>query len=140
VQLRALKTTLERWLPRPGHSAMPAAPALDVTVLEQLIGHQPALVAEFLRTFEESAQQALGEVRQAAAVEDCKVLGAVGHRLKSSARSVGALPLAELCTELEAACKRGDTAAALRLAQEFEPAVAAVNAVIRAHRHQPEFQ
>ena len=46
----------------------------------------------------------------ACAAGDATRAGVLAHKLKSSARSVGALALGEICAEMEAAGKAGETA------------------------------
>jgi HPt (histidine-containing phosphotransfer) domain-containing protein len=47
-------------------------------------------------------------LREAMASSDLESIGMIAHRLKSSSRTVGALPLADLCAELEDACMLAD--------------------------------
>ena len=60
-----------------------------------------------------------------------KPLEPSAHKLKSSARSVGALALGELCAEMEQAGKAGDMRGALKaLLPRFESELAAVDKYI----------
>jgi HPt (histidine-containing phosphotransfer) domain-containing protein len=52
--------------------------------------------------------------------------GALAHKLKSSARSVGALLLGELCEEMERGGKAGDREALVMLLPKFEHELAKV--------------
>jgi HPt (histidine-containing phosphotransfer) domain-containing protein len=54
-------------------------------------------------------------------------VGALAHKLKSSARSVGALALGELCVEIEQAGKAGQIEALAALLPRFEAEMAAVD-------------
>ncbi|TAN53060.1 MAG: Hpt domain-containing protein [Methylococcaceae bacterium] len=54
------------------------------------------------------------------------------HRLKASARTVGALALGELCATMEAAGEAGDTAMLTALLPLFEQELDAVNAFLDA--------
>jgi len=60
------------------------------------------------------------------------VVAAAAHKLKSSAHSVGALALGELCAQMEQAGKAGDTAALTMLLHRFETKLAAVDKYIAA--------
>ena len=53
--------------------------------------------------------------------------GAAAHKLKSSARSVGALALGELCADMEQAGKAGQVEALTALLSRFEAEMAAVD-------------
>ncbi len=119
VLLSVLRATLRRWLESsapscPGVGARRAGagpmPALDVAVLEGLVGDDPALVREFLSEYVAGARGQLEELRATAAAGDAWRVAAIAHRLKSSSRSVGALALGDLCAELESAGKVGDKA------------------------------
>ena len=112
--LSELRELLERWLPKPTptESAAPAAQGLassghplstgpvDVQVLRALVGDDPQLIREFLQAFRTSAARIAQEVEQAyGAGSAAKTVTAV-HKLKSAARSVGAMALGELCADM----------------------------------------
>ena len=137
VQLHQLRAMLALWLPAagPAHPPEPAdraaaacnnpaLPVLDRSVLAQLIGHDPAVLAEFHQHFVLSAQATGDEVHQAAAQADWATVGALAHRLKSSARAVGALALGACCDTLEHAGRAGDGPAVPGLLRRFDDALA----------------
>ncbi|MDP1526320.1 MAG: CHASE domain-containing protein [Rhodocyclaceae bacterium] len=134
VALARLREVLEAWLPRAKVTAAAtdqapaAAPgrALDVAVLQGLVGDDPAVLKDFLVDYARTVAQAATELRAAAAVKDHAQLAAIAHKLKSSSRSVGALPLGDLCAELENAGKRNDGPAVTRCMAQFETLFAAV--------------
>ena len=74
---------------------------LDLSVLGKLIGNDPVKIKKFAFKFLESAQQGLEEISVALQKENLVELGALGHRNKSPARTVGALGYADLCLSLE---------------------------------------
>jgi CheY-like chemotaxis protein/HPt (histidine-containing phosphotransfer) domain-containing protein len=129
VALAELRETLERCLP-PAASQPPCA--LDIGVLQALVGDDADLTRDFLTDYRACAREEAAALRAAAAAGDRKGVTAIAHRLKSSSRSVGALALGELCADLEA----GDPPhAAAPLAPgliRFEEALAAVEADIEA--------
>ena len=91
--------------------AVPAAISVtqkpvDVKVLEQLVGDDPAVIGEFLQDFRVSATKIGTELGAACVAGDAAAAGAAAHKLKSAARSVGALGLGELCAEMERPGKR----------------------------------
>ena len=129
-------TILAKWLPKqvpaaqaPAATDMPAPieatgavaagdPAIiDYSILARIVGTDPAKIRKFSGIFIKSAQQGTEEIEAALASEDAAALGALGHRIKSAARSVGAMGYAELCQALEHAGKSGD----LERAQEIAP-------------------
>ena len=89
----------------PGASA--DAPPVDLGVLPALTGcEDPDMLAEFLSDFREIARQAEAEMLDAAQTGDLNAMRHVAHRVKSSARYVGALQLGELSDTLETACEK----------------------------------
>jgi HPt (histidine-containing phosphotransfer) domain-containing protein len=122
LQLGDLKAALEAWLPAMGSSMHAAhrvraadspvpdsAPAIDVSVLESLIGLDPAVILEFLLDFQISTAKIAMALKSAHADGHPVRVSQQAHKLKSSARSVGALALGELCEQIETAGKAGNT-------------------------------
>ena len=142
VQLVHLKAMLEKWLPAAKSGTDTAAAStlsdisvtmegpVDVHVLEALVGDDPAVISEFLRDFRASSAKIAVELRVAYQAGQTAAVGAAAHKLKSSARSVGALALGELCAQMEQAGKAGDTTALMALLPRFEAELAAVNKYI----------
>jgi PAS domain S-box-containing protein len=140
VQLADLKAMLEKWLPvgavsvgaasRPrssvGNRGLEAAPTVDVNALRKLVGDDDAMIREFLHDFRISAARIAAELRTACAAGQAAAAGAQAHKLKSSARSVGALALGELCAAMEHAGKAGDMNALMELLPKFEQELAGV--------------
>ena len=128
--LAVLASALVQWLPAANTTAastgaMPVP--LEVTALEALIGTDPTVIHEFLLEFGESASRSAVELVKACAAQCPKDAAAIAHRLKSSARSVGALRLGECCSAIEVAGTAGDLAALTGLLSEFERELAMVN-------------
>lgn len=134
MQLDGLRAVLGRWLAAPVTPAttaparvLPAAASqarangstpgaeFDAGALRELVGDEPALVLEILAYFDEVASGMRADLLVAAAAGDAAGAGMLAHRLKSSARSVGATRLGLLCARLEerAAAAQGEDLAAL---------------------------
>ena len=131
VPLRALKRALKQWVGSRDGAAIveplfadplrdttrpPAPPALDRSALAALVGNDPAVIDSFLREFDESARRLADAMRAAYALNQLGEVGNIAHRLKSSARTVGAARLGDRCADLEAAVQHanaGDVRAAL---------------------------
>lgn len=93
----------------PAAAAVPAgAERLDLSVLEQLVGRDKSVHAELLSAFGESLRQATFDLQSASLRDDVTTIAGIAHRLKSSSRAVGALPFAEICSELERAALVAD--------------------------------
>ena len=120
LQLAALKGALDKWLPAPA--------TVNIGVLEQLIGDDAEVIDEFLLAFRASLRQ-LGSLLIAAQGDGKReVVAGYAHQIKSSARSVGAMGLGELCARMEAAGNAGDSAALAGLLPGFAAEAAAVDA------------
>jgi len=136
VQLAKLKAILEKWLPcmavQSRAITAPPAPSdsssvsLDVNVLKGLVGNDAAVIRRFLTDFHSSAAGMAAALHNACLAGQAAEAGAIAHKLKSSARSVGALPLGELCAEMEQAGKAADVKALAVLMPEFEQELASV--------------
>ena len=109
-----LYNTLTRWLsntheinaPLPTYESSQEAPfdkdlCIDLRVLEKQVGSAPEKIGKFASKFVDSARKGLQELDAACIAKDQLALSALGHRLKSSARTVGAHQFADLCHELE---------------------------------------
>jgi PAS domain S-box-containing protein len=159
VQLVNLKAMLKKWLPvvssdpiadeaapveprsphdnagnipgfHPGYIAGGTPVPVDVNVLKALVGDDEAMIREFLHDFRLGAVKIAAELRTACAAGQTAAAGALAHKLKSSARSVGALALGELCAEMEQAGKAGDTAALAVLLHKFEQELVSVKSFL----------
>lgn len=90
-------------------AAMPSAdegPLFDVDALAQTFSGKPDKMRKYALLFLDSARGGMGEIDAALAAADRVQLSELGHRLKSSARAVGAMRFGNLCHALEKS--RGD--------------------------------
>jgi len=78
---------------------------IDVAVLARLIGPQPAMLADFYVDFARSAADAMLAIEQALAAGSRGAAESVAHRLKGSARLIGAAALGDHCECLEESCQ-----------------------------------
>jgi len=105
---------LARWLPRragqagstdtapPAVAAAPE-PAIELERLSQLLNHDSAKLARLARVFIDTTREGLAQMQQAYQARDLQTLARLGHKLKSSAATMGARRLAQDCAQLEAA-------------------------------------
>ncbi len=115
IQPALLRQAVARWLPVRAR-AEPPAPALpsglrtiaagdpqviDLTILAKLLSYDPAKVRKFAFKFLQSTQGGFDEIEDCLAKGDVARVRELGHRIKSAARTVGALGMAELCERLE---------------------------------------
>ncbi len=103
------------------------APPVDVNVLKALVGNDEAIIREFLHDFRLSAAKIAAELKAACNGLQAAHAGALAHKLKSSAHSMGALALGDLCAEMEQAGKSGQVEALTALLPRFVAEMAAVD-------------
>ena len=136
MPLADLEAMLGKWLPaaRPSPD-MPASPTsldpapdpVNVNVLKALVGDDPAIIQDFLHDFRASAAKITAEMKAAWENGRTSQMGALAHKLKSSARYVGALSLGELCAGMEEAGDAGRVGVLAVLWPRFEVEMAAVD-------------
>ncbi len=140
VALADLKATLEKWLPvasAPAHSIVAAdkpallqtrvAPPADINVLQALIGDDGATLHNLLQDFLSSSAGIAAELRSACAASQPAAARAAAHKLKSSARAIGAFALGELCADIERAGSAGDMAMLAARLPQFDEELASVS-------------
>jgi two-component system sensor histidine kinase/response regulator len=74
---------------------------IDLQLLSKQLKGNPVKVRNFAKQFMLSARRVLGEMEEALTESDIEKLNALGHQLKSPARTVGAIHFGELCQTLE---------------------------------------
>lgn len=141
VPLSELKEMLEKWLPPAKavpevYTALVAERPVDVNVLRALIGNDRSVLNQFLRDFCVSAAKIAAELKAAFEAGRLVEASAAAHKLKSSARSVGATQLAASCERIEQAGKAGDHGALVELLPPFEAEMTAVETYLAAWPHE----
>lgn len=86
----------------------------DRSALSALVGDDPAAIDEALALFARTAQDWRTQVAAAAVAGDGAALIRLGHRMKSSARAIGAWELATACESLERIASGAAPTGALR--------------------------
>ena len=101
--------------PAPDVVAIPAPGpgAVDFDALARGVGGGRERMRKYAFLFVASARDALADIDAALEAGDMAAVGALAHRLKSSARAVGAGPFASLCEEIEGQAARPAQARAL---------------------------
>ncbi len=90
-----------------GKAQQDVAP-VDPTALNAIVGDDPEVHREFLEAFIPQAVQIIEEINEAYGKHNGHRISELGHKLKSSSRTIGANPLADLCQELEKQGKEGN--------------------------------
>ena len=145
LQLAELKACLEKWLPAvdialpfkletQSQSPASVAKVLDLSVLKNAIGNDPAVMLEFLQDFQNSASKIALELTRACEHHESQLAGQQAHKLMSSARAIGAAALGALCAEIETTGKAGNlemlTALLPLFEQEFDKVFATIDALL----------
>jgi len=115
----------------------PAAPAEDglagmfeVEALAETFGGKPDKMRKYALLFLASARDGLQEVDHALGLGDLARLAELGHRIKSSARAVGAMRFGDLCLALEQVRRDADTVNARRIVQEMHAMLSVLDELI----------
>jgi HPt (histidine-containing phosphotransfer) domain-containing protein len=110
---------------------MPAGtPAIDISALTSVFGDEGAAVAEILAAFVDPTREIVADIRAGMAAQNTKTVTRAAHKLKSSARTVGAVALAHIAIELERAGKAEDWPALSLYGDALAPAFDDVAAFI----------
>ena len=124
LDMGKLKNILRKWMPGPTGDApqdktAPALPAgdsscnpdvgtngpIDPNALNSIFGHDPEAIRDILADFIAPAWATIAEIETAFKNRNAEDVGALGHKLKSSSRSIGAGALSDTCEALETAAK-----------------------------------
>ena len=98
----------------------PAGPPVDLRVLPELTGCGEDMLSEFLQDFLEVADTAVADMAIALQAEDLAGLREAAHRVKSSARYIGATALGQLSEAIEYAARDGQGARATELLSAWQ--------------------
>jgi PAS domain S-box-containing protein len=130
IAMPALIGVLEKWMPTPRNAAtapIPAGPtlaataatpsstngtgkldAIDERAIKDMFGDDATTFKEILTSFLEPSRGIVGDIATAYEGRNAAAIRDAAHKLKSSARSIGAHALADLMAALEAAGKAQD--------------------------------
>jgi HPt (histidine-containing phosphotransfer) domain-containing protein len=106
---------------------------LDLSVLDTLANHDATKLRKYSLLFIASLEEVLAQVDDGIARTDCSLLGAMGHRAKSTALNIGATGLSAQCLLLEQAATTHDTVAAMALAHTLRPMFLPIRAALLQH-------
>jgi len=129
LEMPKLQAVLKKWLPKPTLKLHPQAAQsvheslntespesgsgdaegpIDPGALIKVFGDDPVTINEILGDFIQPARDNVAEIQSAFDAHSPDNVGTAAHKLKSSARAVGATELADLCLTLERAGKGGN--------------------------------
>jgi two-component system, sensor histidine kinase and response regulator len=129
MQLKDLQEAITRWISaidsrhQTHHHQALSDPEDDVVnpdALSTLLGSDdPEMLAGFYQDFISTSEEIYQILQKAFTDGDVKTLAEQAHKLKSSANTIGALKLGEICQEMEKAGKTGDKKTILHLMPGF---------------------
>ena len=121
-----------------GGGAQAAAPAvglpagdpniIDLSILSQQVGGDLQKVRRYGALFVQTMPGSMAELEAALGQGNLSTLAELGHRMKSSARLVGALGLASLCESLEGFRRGGTLGDAQLIVEKMPPLMARISA------------
>jgi HPt (histidine-containing phosphotransfer) domain-containing protein len=81
-------------------AAEPVAP-VDLARLHEITDGDVEFTQDLIATFVESGTEVLAELQLAIGLEDRQAIARVAHKLKGASANIHAVPLRQLCNELE---------------------------------------
>jgi PAS domain S-box-containing protein len=99
----------------------PTHKSIDLNVLAKFFSKSPEKIGLFAEKFVTSARKGLIEIDEAYRNQNLADLCALGHRLKSSARTVGANGFADICHNLEQLKQNGSLDQAQQMIEKLHP-------------------
>ena len=105
---------------------------IDDQALKDMFGDDPETFKEIIQSFVQSSEAITGEIKDGWAKRSARDVRAAAHKLKSSARSVGANELADVCAALETAGKAEKWDAINELTPKLDPLFATVKQYVEA--------
>ena len=149
VRIKEMRNCLNKWLPKgvevkadastgedEGAAAAAEGDTPDNAVVElanlmELVGNNEEAIDSILSKIPPAAWEAVENIEKGLKANDLAAVGDAGHKLKSSARSIGANKLADICEGLEEAGQAADKKTIERLVPKLRPAVEEVIAYIK---------
>lgn len=142
LNLKQLKEKLDLWLPRPTTDTVDSVTSgtkqmtdtenlkqekhFDANELKNLIGDDMQIIEKFVREYRATLEPDRDQVQKSFANESPTATANIAHRMKSSARVMGAMSLGNCCERIE---KRGKSGVAVidgNLLEEFNVTIAKV--------------
>ncbi len=121
---RALGRSVQHRTVPAAAAAAPSQALLDLEVLSDAFNGNPDKMRKYAFMFLETAREGLLEIDRALAAGDIERAAGVAHRIKSSARTVGAMGFGDVCADLEGQREHGSIAQARSLAARLRALLA----------------
>lgn len=121
IDMKELREKLHKWMPQLNETVVKVADVdcsetalekvdgpIDKNALQAMFGDDEDLYKEILHDFISPSKSIIGEINTGLEQRSTEAVKQAAHKLKSSAASIGAIKLAELCNTLEQAGKTDD--------------------------------
>jgi two-component system, sensor histidine kinase and response regulator len=98
-----------------------SVPAVDFDQLKNILGElDPQMLREIFQLFEQESRLQVADVRQAILQGDAQKLYQTVHKLKGSCLAICAVPMVQLCSQLEVIGKCGTVEGAVPLLKQVQ--------------------
>ena len=74
---------------------------IDMSIIKGLIGDNEAMIRVFFQKFVDTVPSDMDAIKQSISEQDFVACKARAHKLKSSAKAIGAINLADICQTIE---------------------------------------
>ncbi|HSW16289.1 MAG TPA: response regulator [Ramlibacter sp.] len=149
VDLRSLRTKLDRWLPIPTTRVHPASspdaalataelPPLDLSLLAEACGDDASASIEMLEFFQRTNLDDAAQLRQAITAQDLGRMRRSSHRMIGAGRMLGAHDFVNACEHINRASHTGDMDAVNAGLDEFERQMSRLSECVDGLRSQHE--
>jgi len=101
-------------------------------MLKDMFGEDEEVFKEMLELFVDPSADIVSEIKRSYSTDSSAGLKEQAHKLKSSARTIGANKLADICQELEIAGSEENWSAIEKLVPKIEPLFIEIKAYIQA--------
>jgi len=108
-------------------------PCVNIKALHGLVGDDIELNCKILQDFNEKTPPQIVGIHQALLEGDFKKIADIAHKLKSSTRTIGAIPLADIADQVESTAKQSDVETLQELVPLLEPKLGEVIVFINAY-------
>ena len=106
--------------PAAGEAISEERAIVNIDVLKEIVGDDMETVQALLAEYVDCSSALAGQLHARLAEGRGPEAAAIAHKLKSSSRSIGALPLGDLCAEIESDAANGETETLARLDARFD--------------------
>ena len=135
VELANLMVKLDKWLPLPS-GPIQGAPPIDRAVLGEASGGDTIIEQQIVEQFLEINRDDVASLKRSVAARDAAAIVRAAHRIKGASSAVGALPLANLCTQIETTALAEDWQALAAQHDLLNQEVTRLSAYLDAHANE----